>query len=223
MGTGQQAILRHVKILEDSGVIESYIQRSNLGAPDRKYYKLNSSFNINISISHDNFTIRNQDITESRYKETDSFYKKFDKLNSIGLYHVNNLKEPASENAKHARIRQKSISSLGRFLLLLQQNLDGVEEQILHLETRLNDLRALKQSIIKKIHETEKVNFNDDERQLMYFIIEETNPQKEAKITISEIAEILDLKERTVKNALVRITDKLGMKSNIHELFKNVG
>jgi predicted transcriptional regulator len=222
MDTGQQAILRHVKILEDSGMIESYVQRSNLGAPDRKYYKLNSSFNINISVSHDNFTIRNQGITESRYKETDSLYKKFDKLNSIAFYQVENLKEPASQNAKHIRIRQKSKSSLGQFLLLLQQNLDGVEEQILHLETRLNDLRALKQSIIKRIHETEKVNFDDIERRVICLIMEETTPQKEEKLTISELAEILDLKERTVKNILARITDKLGMKSNINELFKNL-
>ncbi len=223
MSTGQQAILRHVKILEDSGMIESYIQRSNLGAPDRKYYKLNSSFNINISISHDNFTIRNQGITESRYKETDSLYKKFDKLNSIALHQDDNLKEPASQNVNAKHIRQKSTVSLGNFLLMLQQNLDGVEEQILHLETRLNDLRALKQSIIKKIHETEKLNFDDEERRLMYFIIEKYIPQKEDKITVSELAEILDLKERTIKNVLARIPDKLGMKSNIQELLKNVG
>ena len=57
----------------------------------------------------------------------------------------------------------KSMVSLGHFLLMLQQNLDGVEEQIQHLESRLNDYRALKQSIIKKIHETEKVNFDDIE------------------------------------------------------------
>ncbi len=222
MDTGQQAILRHVKILEDSGMIESYVQRSNLGAPDRKYYKLNSSFNINISVSHDNFTIRNQDITESRCKETGSLYKKFDELNSIAFYQVENLKEPASQNAKYIRSRQKSMVSLGQFLLLLQQNLDGVEEQILHLETRLNDLRALKQSIIKKIHETEKVNFNDIERRVICLIMEENIPQKEEKSTILELAEILDLKERTVKNILARITNKLGMKTNIKELFKNL-
>lgn len=221
MDTGQQAILRHVKILEDSGMIESYVQRSNLGAPDRKYYKLNSSFNINISVSHDNFTIRNQDITESRYKETDSLYKKFDKLNSIVLL-LDSSKKLASQNANAKHIRQKSMVSIGQFLLMLQQNLDGVEEQILHLETRLNDLRSLKQGIIKKIHETEKLNFDDDERRVMCFIIEKYIPQKEEKITVSELAEILDLKERTVKNALARITDKLELKSNVHELFKNV-
>jgi ArsR family transcriptional regulator len=32
IGTGQQAILRHVKILEDSGLIESYAKKSDLRA-----------------------------------------------------------------------------------------------------------------------------------------------------------------------------------------------
>ena len=48
---GQQAILRHVNALEDIGLIKSYAEKSNLGAPDRKYYRLNSSFSLTVSIS----------------------------------------------------------------------------------------------------------------------------------------------------------------------------
>jgi predicted transcriptional regulator len=36
IAVGQQAILRHMKTLEDIGLIESYAEKSNLGAPDRK-------------------------------------------------------------------------------------------------------------------------------------------------------------------------------------------
>jgi ArsR family transcriptional regulator len=76
----EQAILCHVKILEDTGLIESYSEKSDLGAPDKKYYRVNSSFNLSISVSNDNFTIRNEDIEELRYKEADNLYKKFDEL-----------------------------------------------------------------------------------------------------------------------------------------------
>ena len=48
---GQQAILRHMKTLEDIGLIESYAEKSNLGAPDRKYYRPNSSFSLTICLS----------------------------------------------------------------------------------------------------------------------------------------------------------------------------
>ena len=37
---GQQAILRHVGALERSGLVEAYDEKSTLGAPDRKYYKI---------------------------------------------------------------------------------------------------------------------------------------------------------------------------------------
>ena len=55
---GQQAILRHMKTLEDMGLIESYAEKSNLGAPDRKYYRLNSSFSLTICLSEDAFSIK---------------------------------------------------------------------------------------------------------------------------------------------------------------------
>jgi len=219
--TGQQAILRHVKILEDTGLIESYAKKSDLGAPDRKYYRVNSSFNLSISVSNDNFTVRNEDIEELRYKEADTLYKKFDELDSLVRHHDDdNLVESSSRNTRNNQ--RKSTMSLDQILLKLQQNLEDTEEQILHLESRLNDLRALKQAIIKKIHGIEKENFDDIERRLICSIMEGPMCRKEEQLTISELAEILDKNERTIKNALFRITDKLEIGSNIYELFKNL-
>jgi predicted transcriptional regulator len=220
--TGQQAILRHVKILEDTGLIESYAMRSNLGAPDRKYYRVNSSFNLSISVSNDNFTVRNEGIEELRYKEADALYKKFDELDSIvpSLNNDNTLDESIDRNTKGNQ--RKSIMSLDQILLKLQQNLEDTEGQILHLESRLNDLRALKQSILKKIHDIEKENFDDIERKLICSIMEGPMCRKEEQLTISELAEILDKNEKTIRNALSRITGKLEIGSNIYEVFKNL-
>jgi ArsR family transcriptional regulator len=220
--TGQQAILRHVKILEDTGLIESYAMRSDLGAPDRKYYRVSSSFNLNISISNDNFTVRNEGIEELRYEEADTLYKNFDELDSLFLNHNNDnaLDESIDRNTKSNQ--RKSIMSLDQILLKLQQNLEDTEGQILHLESRLNDLRALKQSILKKIHDIEKENFDDIERRLICSIMEGPMCRNEEQLTISELAEILDKNEKTIRNALSRITDKLEIGSNIYELFKNL-
>jgi ArsR family transcriptional regulator len=220
--TGQQAILRHVKILEDTGLIESYTMKSNLGAPDRKYYRVNSSFNLSISVSNDNFTVRNEGIKELRYKEADSLYKKFDELDSIVLSHnnVNTLGESIDRNITSNQ--RKSIVSLDQILLKLQQNLEDTEGQILHLESRLNDLRALKQSILKKMHDIEKENFDDIERRLICSIMEGPMCRKEEQLTISELAEILDKNETTIRNALFRIIDKLEIGSNMYEVFKNL-
>ena len=223
IGTGQQAILRHVKILEDSGLIESYAKKSDLGAPNRKYYKVNSSFNLNISVSNDNFTVRNEDIEELRYKEADILYKKFDELDSIVLHQEDSLNKIMDKGSKTKYIGRKSTLSLGQILSKLQKNLEDTEEQILHLESRINDLRALKQAIIKKIHDIEKENFDNVERRVMCLLLEGLIHQnEEEQSTVSELAEMLDKNEKTIKAAISGITAKLEIGSNIYELFKNL-
>ncbi|MGZ5550084.1 MAG: hypothetical protein ACXW0J_05330 [Nitrososphaeraceae archaeon] len=44
-----------MKILEDSGLIETYTQESNLRAPDRKYYRLATTYRMNIAFSRGGF------------------------------------------------------------------------------------------------------------------------------------------------------------------------
>jgi ArsR family transcriptional regulator len=75
---GQQAVLRHLQALEESGLIETYAEKSKLGAPDRKYYRLNNSFILTISLSEDDFTVKKQEIVESRHKESKKYYKALD-------------------------------------------------------------------------------------------------------------------------------------------------
>jgi ArsR family transcriptional regulator len=220
--TGQQAILRHVKILEDTGLIESYSEKSDLGAPDRKYYRVNSSFNLSISVSNDNFTIRNEGIEELRYKEADTLYKEFDELHSITFYQNDILNQTVNKDKYTKDIKKRQIVSLGQILSKLQRNLEDTEEQILHLESRLNDLRALKQSILKKMHDIEKENFDDIERRLMCLLLEGPMHLNEERLTISDLAEILDKNEKTIRNALSRITDRFENGSGIYELFKNI-
>src|SRR6476646_6694462 len=60
---GQQAILRHMEILEKNGIIETYQEKSTLGAPNRKYYKLRKSISLSIYLSMDSFSVIIKEIT----------------------------------------------------------------------------------------------------------------------------------------------------------------
>ena len=93
---------------------------------------------------------------ESRYKEADALYKRFDELHSITFIQNNGLDQTVNKDKNTKDIKRRQIASLGQILSKLQQNLEATEGQILHLESHLNDLRALKQAIIKKIHDIEK-------------------------------------------------------------------
>jgi ArsR family transcriptional regulator len=174
---GQQAILRHMKTLEDIGLIESYAEKSNLGAPDRKYYRLNSSFSLTICLSEDAFSIENHKIEQYRYKESDKFYEEYDLL--------------AQEDD-------------GETLNQLQSNLTKIEMEISNLDSRLNDLRALKQLIVSRLHKIAKDNFEEEfERKILHTIVGDS-PK-----SVSELANKLNEKQSNVTKTLHRMNKKL--------------
>ena len=174
---GQQAIIRHMKTLEDMGLIESYAEKSNLGAPDRKYYRLNSSFSLTICLSDDAFSIENHKIEQYRYKESDKFYEEYDLL--------------AQEDD-------------GETLNQLQSNLTKIEMEISNLDSRLNDLRALKQLIVSRLHKIAKDNFEEEfERKILHTIVGDS-PK-----SVSELANKLNEKQSNVTKTLHRMNKKL--------------
>jgi ArsR family transcriptional regulator len=176
---GQQAILRHLQMLESNSIIKTYGEKSDLGAPDRKYYKLGTSFVLTVSLSADDFSITNQKIMESRQKRSREYYKRFDSL---------------PEEA-------------GQALSALQSNLVDVEQEISGLESRLNDLRALKQLILHKLHEIGVEVFEKDERGILYKIVEES-PK-----SVSELSSMVGTKESDLKTIMKAMKNKLDRES----------
>lgn len=142
---GQQAILRHMETLEKNGIVESYLEKSTLGAPSRKYYKVRTSFSLSVSLSKDSFSVINREIREAtnNRKDTSNLYKNLESL----------------------PIRTES-------LIRLKETLIDVENQIDDLEERLNDLHALKQKILRYLHAIFQENkFDPLERDIIYKVI----------------------------------------------------
>jgi len=203
IGIGQQSILRHMQFLEDSGLITSYAEKSDLGARDRKYYKLNSAFSLTVALSQDTFAIKKQKMVESRYNESKKFYEKYD----------------------------STPSGTGKALTYLQSNLMEIEDEISNLESRLNDLRALKQLILKQLHQIGRESFEGHlDREVLYDIVEDRGRRKNDKSgekefnrkRVSRLAETLNENESHVKDAMVRISNKLE-KNTTKILFGNMG
>jgi ArsR family transcriptional regulator len=177
VGIGQQAILRHMKALEDIGLIESYAEKSTLGAPNRKYYRLSSSFSLTISISQDSFSIESRKIEQYRHRESDKFYKEYDLLTQ---------------------------DNDGVSLKRLQTNLSSIEKEIYTLDSRLNDLRALRQLTVHRLHKISKDNFEEEiERKILHIIMDE------APKSVSELANKLNEKQSYVSKILNRMNNKL--------------
>ena len=142
---GQQAILRHMNALEKSGIIESYEEKSTLGGPNRKYYRIRTSFNMSISLSKDSFSIINREIAEAKQKNKDT-----------------------AKRYKDLELLPVSAGSLTH----LKQSLLDVENQIRQLEERINDLHALKQKILSNIHSIfPNDKFDSLERDIVYTVM----------------------------------------------------
>ena len=187
IGVGQQAILRHLQALEEGGLIETYGEKSDLGAPDRKYYHLNTSFILTISLSEDDFTITNQKIAELRHKESRKYYKDFDSI----------------------------PKDTGIALSSLQENLAGVEQEITKLESRLNDLRALKQLVLHKLHEIGMDSFENDERKVLYKIV------VDSPTSVAELSDLIDEKESSLRAIIASIRRKMD-KDSARLLFREL-
>ncbi len=185
---GQQAILRHLVALEESGLVETYAEKSDLGAPDRKYYRLNSSFVLTIALSEDDFTISSQKIEETRQKESMKYYKKLESL----------------------------PSDAGRALAFLQQSLAAIDEEASVLESRLADLRALKQLVLHRLHEIGAGNFEGDERRVLYMIV------KESPKSLTELSDMLDEKESSLREIIAGIRARM-KDGGLHRLLQDFG
>lgn len=184
IGIGQQAIIRHLQALEDIGLIETYGKKSEFGAPERKYYRLNTSFVLTVSLSEDDFTVSKHEIKQLRHKESKKYYESLDSI---------------PEEA-------------GEALSLLKQNLADIEEEISTLESRLTDLYALKQVVLRKLHEIGMDGFDAEERRLLYKIVEQS-PR-----SIADLATFMDEKESSVKGLIKEMKGKMG-KDNAQLLF----
>jgi len=184
---GQQAILRHLQALEDIGLIETYSEKSEFGAPDRKYYRLNDSFILTISLSEDDFTITKQNNKQARRSELKKYYANLDSI----------------------------PKETGEALSLLQENLSSIEDEISIQESRLNDLYALRQLIISKLHKIGMASFEENERRLLYKIVEES-PR-----SIAELSNLLDEKESHLNDILKGMRGKVN-KDSAQVLFGNL-
>ena len=85
------------------------------------------------------------------------------------------------------------------------------------MESRVNDLRALKQLIIKELHDIgREILTGHLERQVLYKIIEERGERIEGKRerrvnrkSIYDLSKTLDQNESRIKDAVAKINSKL--------------
>jgi ArsR family transcriptional regulator len=191
LGVSQQAVLKHLEILEKNGFITSYEEESEFPAPKRKYFQLNLSCVLEVGITRDAVQFVFQDIP--RLDRDDQIEEKELKALSKKVNSVLEEEEP--------------IELLQRSDELLKEINEALKETF---ETEIFLLRQ-KQRLTRAAHKAIRDSFEDElHRHILYSTI---GGPKQA--SVDELSSILDIREKEISEALRLLRKRMPHSKNL--------
>jgi ArsR family transcriptional regulator len=176
LGVSQQAVVKHLRALEEAGLVMSSEEKSDLGGPNRRAYRAKQYFSVQIDVGPSLFQamMRPPGQATSRVPE-------------YGW-------------AEEALRRAREEKDPRRRVRLVADAIRRVNREVHALEERRSYLLKVKDAAMREAQgSVEDVLGNYEERQVLYFFLEEGGP------TLDRIAEALDLREKVVADLLRRI------------------
>jgi predicted transcriptional regulator len=185
LNISQQAIMKHLKVLEEHNLVKSFEEKSTLGGPPRKCYVSNKYLSMRIDIGPNTFKtdiydykeMENEIIRDDEKEEevldidVKQFNDKFEK--------IKDLKEPNEKLKDLSELIQELNKEL-EDLKLKRSKLLNIQEQVVQESNR----------IIGELYG------EYDERKLMYYIM--SHQERD----LATIAEALDLRERVIMDLI---------------------
>lgn len=184
IGVSQQAVLKHLFLLENFGLIESFKAKSNLAAPDRKYFQLNRSVYLSIGITGNSMEIKMENI------------KGPNKIRS-----KNNM---AIESKEGSIKKDKEITDI---LKNTKHKLELLAKRMQELEDEKIHLLKEKQQILEITHQVIRESLEEDlARRILY-----SNLISREITDIEELSEILNTREKEIKIIVKSLEDRFSV------------
>jgi ArsR family transcriptional regulator len=188
LGVSQQAVLKHLELLEKSGFIASYEGRSEFAAPKRKYYQLSKSLRFAFGITKDTVGFEFQeipaDVLDGQIEAQD---KEIARLSS-------RAKSLAKENNP-----SEVIKGAGKLL-------SEIDEKINDIGKKEIALLRIKQQVSRKAHEVIRGSFSEGlHRKILYSALENS------KLNIDELSEKFDVREKEIATAIKALEKRLSL------------
>ena len=184
IGVSQQAVLKHLFLLENFGLIESFKAKSNLAAPDRKYFQLNRSVYLSIGITGNSMEIKMENI------------KGPNKIKA-----KNNM---AIENKEGSIKKDKEITDI---LKNTKRKLELIAKRMQELEDEKIHLLKEKQHILEITHQVIRESLEEDlARRILY-----SNLISREITDIEELSEILNTREKEIKIIVKSLEDRFSV------------
>ena len=175
VGVGQQALLKHLSLLERSGLITSYKAKGR-GGPDRKYFKLNKDLYLTIDLTEEVVGIRLYDLSDVKGKppivldeltEFERFYRSGD---------------------------------LGETVKMARSILLRIDKEIERFKMMTLGLMKLRQRVLSMVRELACKEIEDPmERRALFFVI------CSEKVSVERLAYELDIRESEARTILSKL------------------
>jgi ArsR family transcriptional regulator len=185
LGVSQQAVLKHLEVLERNGFVSSFDKDSDFAAPKRKYYQLNRSCMLAIGITRDAVQFVFHDIPQESARSK--------------------VLQPGFKTLQRQLLELEQESDPSKILNLSDSLLKEINAKLTELANTEIALLRLRQSITRTAHEAIRNAFDQDlQRQILYSTIGE-----EKRPDVDELSEMLDAREREVSQALKALRQRL--------------
>lgn len=181
----QQAVMKHLELLESLGLISSFRVKSDLAAPDRKYYRLSRSLYLSIGITEDNVNIHMSDIGQNQIEAKKGFR---------GL--------KLNDEVKQSDEDEESVSGLLKSSHNLLKNID---KRIGEIERHKVSLLKLKQNVMKRVHDSIRSNFDSVlERSVLNSLV-----ASDATLDVEFLSEQFNVREREIERCIEGLKRRL--------------
>jgi len=171
LNVSQQAIMKHLKVLEDNELVMVVEEKSTVGGPPRKSYFSTKRYSIRIDMGPSMFSTDLQSFNEPEIEQEPKSYKEIkDKYETV-----------CSEEELNKKFAE------------LKKLVKEINMKLRDLEKQRTDLINLREGILKETHDTIRDLCMDyDERKILYSVIDHNLR------TLEAISERLNLRERVV-------------------------
>jgi predicted transcriptional regulator len=174
LNISQQAIMKHLKVLEDNGLVVSSEQKSTLGGPPRKSYISNKRITLRIDVGPNTYHSEIFDYKELEDKKIKDVMNK--ERTDIVVKYREDFKEKYSLKDPNEKLKEYST-----IIQSINKELEGIKHQRAKLiSLRENIIRESNRIIVEYCNEY-------DERKILYYLLTHQNRDLD---TISEVMEM---------------------------------
>jgi len=183
LGVSQQAVVKHLRALEECGLVTSTEEKSDLGGPNRRAYRAKQTLSVQIDVGPSLFHAEMRPLEEVPSRLPEYAWAE------DAVRRAHGEKDPR----RRVRVVADAIRRLNR--------------EIGEVEERRSYLLKLKDAAMGEAQgSVEDVLGNYEERQVLYYFLDAGGP------TLDRIAEALDLREKVVASLIRRIEREFPLK-----------